>query len=185
MLITETAEQARTDVMGARDGESDTWDRLFHAHYATLCRFFASRVQSSADAEDLASDTFLQAWRCRGDLEWRECPFDSWLFGIARYRLARYYRDSCHDRTIPLDEDAGDCERRPTELDAVELYDLLARAPAADRVAIRLRFIWGLDSSEAGVLMRRSAGAYRTLLHRALRRIDCPQEVIVRETRES
>lgn len=185
MLIQEASEQTRTDVMGARDGESSTWDRLFHAHYPALYRFFASRVQNSADAEDLASDTFLQAWRCRGDLEWRECPFDSWLFGIGRHRLARYYRDSGHDRTIPLDEDADNCERRPTELDTVELYDLLARAPAADRVAIRLRFIWGLNSEEAGAMMRRSAGAYRTLLHRALRRIDFPEDAVAQDARDS
>lgn len=185
MLLRDTDKQVRADVLGARDGESSTWDRLFNAHHPPLYRFFASRVQSSADAEDLASDTFLQAWRSRGDLEWRERPFDSWLFGIARHRLAGYYRDCSRDRTIPLDMDANECARRPTELDTVELYDLLERAPAADRVAIQLRFIWGLNSREAATVMRRSAGAYRTLLHRALRRIDCPEDAVAPGARDS
>jgi RNA polymerase sigma-70 factor (ECF subfamily) len=151
-------------VAAARAGDQEAWGELFDAHYPALYRFFRSRVPSTEQAEDLASDVFLDAFRAIDSFRWQGRPFEAWLFGIARNKLASYYRDSTvrADRVV-IEHPIYD------EYLAFEVRDILGRLRPEHRTALELRFLVGLSGEEAAAVMARSHGAFRALLLRAVR----------------
>src|SRR6185503_19422644 len=69
----------------ARSGSMASFEKLVARFQYTLRNYLAKRTGSSEDAEDLAQETFLRAWRHIGsyDQRWR---FSTWLFSIASNR---------------------------------------------------------------------------------------------------
>ena len=153
-------------VAAAREGDEGAWETLFDLHYARLYRFFRARMASAEQAEDLASNVFLEAFRSIHQFRWEGKPFEAWLFGIARHQLASYYRSAKNEIT-----DAN-LESEPAVRDefiAIEIREILDTLAPEYRTALQLRFIVGLSGVEAAEVMRKSHGAYRSLLFRAVK----------------
>lgn len=123
-------------------------------------------MSSAEQAEDLASNTFLEAFRSIANFKWQGKPFEAWLFGIARHQLASYYRSAKDELT-----DAN-LETEPAVRDefiSIEIREILEALPREYQVALQLRFIVGLSGVEAAEVMQKSHGAYRSLLFRAVK----------------
>ena len=71
--------------------DDGAFEELYAAQYGDLLRYALRRVQEPADAADVVAETWVIAWRRRGDL-----PPNSerrlWLFGVARRVLANQRR---------------------------------------------------------------------------------------------
>jgi RNA polymerase sigma-70 factor, ECF subfamily len=155
------------------------------AAFEALYRRYVDRVYSYAfyqlgdhhDAEDATERTFLAA--LRGIRSYRDdgATFRAWLFRIARNTIANAHRTRSRRRVEPMTA----VEQEPQALDA-DPAGLAVRAEDARRVraalaqlhedrrqVILLRFVDGLSAREAGLVLDRSEGAVRVLLHRALR----------------
>jgi RNA polymerase sigma-70 factor (ECF subfamily) len=155
------------------------------AAFEALYRRYVDRVYSYAfyqlgdhhDAEDATERTFLAA--LRGIRSYRNdgASFRAWLFRIARNTIANAHRTRSRRRVEPMTA----VEHEPQALDA-DPAGLAVRAEDARRVraalaqlhedrrqVILLRFVDGLSAREAGLVLDRSEGAVRVLLHRALR----------------
>src|SRR6266571_628380 len=74
-------------------GERDSRrvEELFARYERELGHFIAQLVHSRQLADDLLQETFLAAWRSRGDLDHVREP-RAWLYGIARHRVLMYLR---------------------------------------------------------------------------------------------
>ena len=153
---------SRETVEAARAGSEAAWQELFDAHYPRLFRYFRSRVPSHETAEDLASETFTEAFRSISRFRWRNRPFEAWMFGIARNRLAQHYR-----RRPPETVALSETDRVRDDYLTVEVRDLLDRLPADYRRAIEFRYVLGLSGQEAAAAMGRSHSSFRSLLLRA------------------
>ena len=149
-------------VEAARAGDESAWAAIFDHHYDRMFRFFRSRVATVEQAEDLASNVFLEAFRSITRFQWQGKPFEAWLFGIARNQLASYYRSK------PPDDVQTELHTRDEFLE-VEVRDILERLRPDHRTALELRFIVGLSGVEAAAAMDRSHGSFRSLLLRAVR----------------
>ena len=149
-------------VEAARAGDESAWAAIFDHHYDRMFRFFRSRVATVEQAEDLASNVFLEAFRSISRFKWQGKPFEAWLFGIARNQLASYYRSK------PPDQVQTELHTRDEFLE-VEVRDILERLRPDHRTALELRFIVGLSGVEAAASMERSHGSFRSLLLRAVR----------------
>jgi RNA polymerase sigma-70 factor (ECF subfamily) len=162
MASTRVNRDARQAVDEARRGDESAWRELFDEHYPKLLRFFRSRVASTAIAEDLAAETFADAFRGIDKFQWRDRPFGAWLYGIARNRLRMHYRSKRDHAELP-DEvlQVGDAYMD------VDIRDVLERLDPDHRAAIEYRYVLGLSGEEAAAAMGRSHGAFRALLHRA------------------
>lgn len=162
----------------ARNGDVRAWETLFDINYPKLYRFFRSRVPTGEDAEDLAGEVFLEAYRSIERYNPNRHPFGAWLFGIARHRLADHRRRS---RRRAVEEQRGYADEDGYL--SVEIDDLLSRMRPQHRTALELRFIVGLTGEEAAGAMGRSHGAFRALLNRAVsefRRLSGPRPTPVR-----
>jgi RNA polymerase sigma-70 factor (ECF subfamily) len=128
------------------------------------------------DAEDATERTFLAALRALPGFRDEGASFRAWLFRIARNTVLNARRGRIRRRTEPLpdsyDRAAPDSDPAGMVAQADELRRALRvvhELPDDRRQVILLRFVDGLSSREIGLVLDRSEGAVRVLLHRALR----------------
>ena len=76
----------------------ERFERVFNGCYEPVLRYAARRVAPEA-VQDVVAETFLIAWRRRGQLDGDPLP---WLYGIARRVAANTRRGS--DRRTALGE---------------------------------------------------------------------------------
>lgn len=154
------------------------------AAFAVLYRRYLDDVYSFAfyelgdhhDAEDATERVFLAALRALPGFRDTGAGFRAWLFRIARNTLANAHRARRRRQVRPLEEapepvapgaDPAGLVQRADEVHRVR--ELLDELPEDRRQVVLLRFVDGLSSREIAVVLDRSEGAVRVLLHRALR----------------
>src|SRR5262249_38729940 len=87
-----TSFMARADpdaalVLAARRGDAHALDLLVARHQKPLQRFLRARLDAEFDADDVAQEAFVAAWRELDRFSGR-CRFKTWLFGIALNQCA-------------------------------------------------------------------------------------------------
>jgi len=149
----------------------------FAASYRTyavpLYRYFYQHTGNAADAEDLTAVTIGKALASLRSYAGR-APLAAWLFGIARHTLHDFQRRQRN--TVTLDDVAlslADATPLP-EQSAVtreqrdDLHAHIRALPTNQREALTLRYFGALTIAEIAVLLDRSDGAVKLLIHRAL-----------------
>lgn len=159
----------------AAGGDMAAFEELVLRHadrlYASLRRFGLD----DAEAQEVAQETFLRAWRSLPRFE-RRSQFYTWLYRIgfneAQRRLARRPAPGLTVSTEehPL-EDLAD--RRPGPDEEAELGELrialeraLGELPVDLRAPVVLRDIEGLSTREAASLLKLGEPAFKSRLHR-------------------
>ena len=141
----------------------DLYERHFHRVYAYVARRAASR----AEAEDVTSEVFEQAFRNLKKYEWRGLPFAAWLFRIAANALVDTWRTRSHDSFDPPPDVPDGREAEETERRAM-VFQLVERLPDVQRQVIEMRFVDQKSIREIAGALGRSEGAVKQLQLRAL-----------------
>jgi RNA polymerase sigma factor (sigma-70 family) len=139
--------------------------------------FFAYRMRSRADAEDLTQKTFERALRSWSRYDPSRAGVATWLFAIARNLLVDHLRADRSARQQPLDElDSGhdalvDRSDQPNLGLEPDLEKALASLGAREREIIALRFGGGLSGPEIAETTGLSLANVQQILSRSLRRM--------------
>lgn len=72
-------------------GETDLYLHVVRRYELMLRGYLAGQLYNLAEADDLAQEVFLTAWRDLGSFR-RDGDFGAWLRGIARHRLLTHFR---------------------------------------------------------------------------------------------
>jgi RNA polymerase sigma-70 factor (ECF subfamily) len=161
----------------AQKGDEDGFRTLYRAVQPGLLRYL--RVLASQDADDVASETWLQIardfGRFRGDVD----DFRGWATTIARNRALDVRRRQ--SRRPPVDGDfdlltelaAPDdtASEATTALATEEALQLIAQLPQDQAEAVLLRVVVGLDANRAAEILGKRPGAVRTSAYRGLNRL--------------
>jgi len=154
---------------------------LYDRHAEPMLAFFARRTYAPEVAVDLLAETFATAFEDRDQYRGGDArAAGAWLFGIARHRLADYFRRGQVERRMM--ERLG-VERRPltdVEYDRIEelaasqelrraVADELAGLPCDQREAVRLRVVEELPYDELARSLGISEQTARARVSRALR----------------
>ena len=159
----------------ARDGDRDAFSLLFRQTVDAVGRYVVTILGDSDAAEDVVSETFLDAWRQLPRLR-RPDRFEAWLFRIARNRAI----DALRGREASPMEDADlnepDQQVLPEELvlqreRSERLRSAMLTLPADYQQVVLLRLVRGLSHAEIASQTGRSEGASRVLLFRALKKL--------------
>ncbi|MEV0156779.1 RNA polymerase sigma factor [Micromonospora sp. NPDC050686] len=162
-------------VTAAQAGDEEAFRLLYRTLQPGLLRYLTALV--GADAEDVASETWLQISRDLPTFSGGE--FRAWTVTIARNRAMDHLRRQRRRPSLPvpvqaLSELAGDAdteERAGETIGTEAALALIATLPPREAEAVLLRAVIGLDAETAGRVLGRRAGAVRTAAHRGLRRL--------------
>lgn len=153
-------------------GDREAFGGLYDIFIDDLYRYFYHHVGSPHDAEDLASRTFLRAWRAMPNFKWRGRPFAAWLFTLARNQLIDFYRER-RAPTSQLDESRADPSPGPETMaiagaEAEAASAALAKLTEEQRQVLVLKFYLDRDNAEIAQIMNKREGTVRALQMRAL-----------------
>jgi RNA polymerase sigma factor (sigma-70 family) len=143
----------------ARRGDHDAYAALVREHEAAAFRVAYLVVGSAADAEDVAQDAFVKAYRSLGRFR-RGSPFRPWLLRIVGNE-ARNHRRAAGRRAFhqgraaaleavaaaPPDDEVLGREGGHAVLAALD------RLPDGERVAVAARYLVGLTDAETAAAL--------------------------------
>ena len=148
--------------------------RLYDEHYRRVLRYALQHADPGC-AEDVASETFLIAWRRLAEIPQPPLP---WLLGVARNLLRQQFgrtrreqrlADRISAMTSNADLLAWDAGEHVVERAAA--LDALGSLPADDVEALTLVTWHGLSAAQAADVVGCSPHAFTVRLHRARRRL--------------
>lgn len=143
---------------------ADLYDRNFDRLYA----FFARRVTTREEAQDLTAEVFHQALASIRNFKWQGAPFVAWLYGIAANVLSSHWQRL--GKNVPI----GDLDLAAASAE-IELSVMLGRLveslPADQQLVIVRRFIDQKSIREIAQELGRSDGAVKQLQLRALEQL--------------
>jgi RNA polymerase sigma-70 factor (ECF subfamily) len=143
-------------VRRASRGDRAAFERLVRAHFAGVYALLFRLIGNHEDAEDLAQECFVRAWR---SLRERKEPssFSAWMRTVALHAARDYHRVRVRRGAAREIEPelARDRRRGPSdELHGRELNDTLRaaldRLPLRLRTTLFLRVLDGLEYDEVG-----------------------------------
>lgn len=150
------------------------FEDVYRQYLGRIYAYVRAQVSSSADAEDITAQVFMNAYQAYGRFEARNTTPSAWLFRIARNATLDHFRASGRRerlrRTVEQQPQEGDDPAGMAE-ERIQYRALLAhvaKLPERQREAISLRHS-GLSFAEVGVLMSCSEDAAKMLYHRALK----------------
>ena len=125
------------------------------------------RQDNRDDADDIAQDTFMAAWRSAA--HWRqEGSYRSWLLRIAWRQFLSHRRRQKPTEPIEAAEGIG-VQARGDEKAAIS--QAIARLGARERMAALLCFAEGHSHAEAAMIMQVPLGTLKSLAARAKREL--------------
>ncbi|MGC5343422.1 RNA polymerase sigma factor [Streptomyces sp. DT24] len=167
-----------TAVLAAQDGDEDAFRTVYRATHPRLLGYVRTLV-GEPDAEDVASEAWLQIARDLGTFRGDADRFRGWAARIARNRALDHLRMRGRRPAIGGDETA--LSGRPAESDTADeaiealatdrTMSLIARLPLDQAEAVVLRVVVGLDAKSAARTLGKRPGAVRTAAHRGLKRL--------------
>ncbi len=166
------------DALGAATkGDENAFRTLYRAVQPGLLRYL--RLIAPYDADDVASETWLQIARDLGRFRGSVDDFRGWATTIARNRALDLIRRQ--NRRPQGGEDIELLAELPgpddTEYDAGTAIStraalaLIASLPRDQAEAVLLRVVMGLDAKRAAEVLGKKPGAVRTAAYRGLNRL--------------
>ena len=142
---------------------------LFETHERRVLAYALRRTAIEADAEDIAAETFVVAWRRR-----REVPDDAlpWLLGVARRLLANQRRGQGRRAGLfaRLVQERSEVTAPSSDGNEGPAIRALVRLGPADQELLRLVAWEELDHRSIGLVLGISENAVAIRLHRARQR---------------
>jgi len=149
---------------------------LYDRHFQQIYRFVYSRVREQTAAEDVTSEVFMKALKAMPRYQDTGRPFAAWLYQIAVNAIADRYRtlrpsqplEDFHDLSIagPALEDLA------AHRDEIRrIWTLVEGLPIQQRTALVLKFQEDMKIEDIAVVMGKSSGAVKLLIHRGVSRL--------------
>jgi RNA polymerase sigma-70 factor (ECF subfamily) len=166
-------------VAGARGGNAAAWEAIVGRHREAVFRYAYLQSGDPAEAEDIAQETFMRAFRSFHHFDVSR-PLRPWLLRIAR-NLARNRWRSWSRRIRATERwnseasteaaGSGSLPDGGPAVAADELKGIVARMREGDRQVIYLRFFLGLTLDETAEALSLPLGTVKSRLSRALDRL--------------
>ncbi|TPQ28092.1 RNA polymerase sigma factor RpoE [Methylomonas sp. EFPC3] len=184
--ISNTEDVDQSLVRRVQQGDKSAFDLLVLKYQHKIVHLVNRYVKDPSEAQDVAQDTFIKAYRALGDFR-GESAFYTWLYRIAintakNYLLSRSRRHSDYEIDV---QDAEQVENAP-QLKDIETPEhqlmneqivaviraAIENLPEEMRIAITLREFEGMSYEEIAEAMDCPIGTVRSRIFRAREAID-------------
>ena len=169
-------------VAAAKAGDARAFESLVRRYRKRIFALALHMTGSASEADDIAQEVFLKAFRALPQFEGRS-QFFTWVYRMAVNRSLNQRRDRARRGEDPLDDprvelavavDARNNPGRAAELR--QTYARLLRAldslPAEMRTTVILVSLQGMSHGEAAVIQKVSDGTIAWRMHEARRRLN-------------
>ncbi|PPD19636.1 MAG: RNA polymerase sigma factor RpoE [Methylomonas sp.] len=180
-------------VRRVQQGDKAAFDLLVIKYQHKIVHLVNRYVKDPSEAQDVAQDTFIKAYRALGDFR-GESAFYTWLYRIAintakNYLLSRSRRHSEYEIDV---QDAEQVENAPQlkDMDTPEnmlmneqivevIRSAIEKLPEEMRIAITLREFEGMSYEEIAEAMDCPIGTVRSRIFRAREAIDAKLDPLI------
>lgn len=154
-------------VRQAKQGDAFAFARLYEEIYKDLYRFAYCNVKNIHTAEDVVSDSVLNAYENIHKLRKNE-SFRSWIFQIVANKCKRQFR--LQSKTVPYEtdvvRDSPQLAADPTDHLAIrQAFDLLNEQ---ERLIVGLSLFGGYSGKEISHFLHKKENTVRSIKSRAL-----------------
>lgn len=148
----------------ARKGDPDAFSYLFNMHHAQIFTYLVHLVGRREEAEDLAQETFIKAWRALNTLH-DEARFGAWLYRVATTTALDHLRSQKRKKLLWLQqpeeisfEQEDEKQTRFEEQVAEEqhIQETLLRIPHQYRICLLLYYEVGCTQREIATTLKMS-----------------------------
>lgn len=157
----------------AANGDAAAWEPLILAHQEAVFRLSYLLLGDSDDAEDVAQETFLRAWKHLKRFDVAR-PLRPWLLSIAsnlasnRRRSAGRYLAALR-RAFREEPTAPGLEEKSSQhLESTELWKAVQELNLPDQQIIYLRYFLDLPVAETAQALQIAEGTVKSRSNRAL-----------------
>ncbi len=150
----------------AVSGDGTAFDEVVRRYCKPLSDFAASRTATFQDAEDIAQETFLRAWRHLSSYD-EAYPLRSWLFTIAYRLIVTGYRKKRPVRLSIQVSEGLEAKHPASNSEHEWLWRAAANLPDDDRTILWLRYKQEMTIQEIARVMNKTKITVRVRLHRA------------------
>ncbi|MFZ4273407.1 RNA polymerase sigma factor [Streptomyces arboris] len=159
-------------------GDEDTFALVYRRWGALVYSLAARSLGDAREAEDVAQQTFLAAWRGRHGYHAVRGPLPGWLVGIARRKIADAHAARSRRTELAAAHAAregagvpGTAERTEAALDRVLVTQELRKLPPVQRHILRLAFFDDLTHVQIAERTGLPLGTVKSHARRAILRI--------------
>lgn len=178
MTFGQAAADLSDTVRAARRGDETAFRVLYREVQPGLLRYLRGLV-APQDAEDIASETWLQIARDIRGFRDEGAGFRGWAATIARHRAMDHLRYTQRRPVATLSEEAlvgvpggtDTADQAVTAAATDAAIAFIATLPPEQAEAVLLRVVMGLDTSAVARVMGKRPGAVRTATWRGLRKL--------------
>ncbi|HWO73463.1 MAG TPA: sigma-70 family RNA polymerase sigma factor [Dehalococcoidia bacterium] len=154
-------------VRRARAHDPEVWSMWHDQYYGLVHRYAAARLRSAEDADDVASQVFLEALKSIGRFTYTGKPVLAWLYGIASHVVSRHLRQRSRDAGEPGEAVAASEGFEDASVTSIEVQQALEHLSDEHREVLVLRFVLGLPTKEVAQLLGKTEAATYSLQVRA------------------
>jgi len=165
----------------AKAGDKEAFGLLYQSYYVPIYRYCRIRLAKKEDAEDIAQDVFVKAWKSFDTFTLRGSTALPFFYTIAKNALIDFRKKKRPIEVLNKDtDDVGSRDIIHDEISAnimaaeetsQKIYSLLATLSENESDAIVMRFIDGLSNAEIATIVGRSEESVRQLQSRGLRKL--------------
>jgi RNA polymerase sigma-70 factor (ECF subfamily) len=148
----------------SRGGDEDAFAALVNRYGQPVLSLCYGSTLDAAEAEDLAQEVFLSAWRHLGRFR-GESAFSTWLFALARNACVDRARRARHRPRVGLPDELADQPAARDPVDRATVDGIFAAAGSLSvplRQALLLRDLQGLSYEEIAALQAVPIGTVRS-----------------------
>lgn len=166
-------------VLRAQHGDGRAFETLVRVHQEIAFRLAYIITGSAADAEDVAQDAFVKAWRALGRFRDSE-PLRPWLLRIVANEARNRRRAAGRRAQLTLraqrERVSGDAAPSPEDIVATaeerhRLLSELDELPEGSRLVLECRYLLDLSEAETAAALGVRRGTVKSRVARALERL--------------
>jgi RNA polymerase sigma-70 factor (ECF subfamily) len=158
------------------NGDAAAWEPLVRAHQEAVFRFAYLLLGDPDDAQDVAQEVFLRAWKYIRRFDTSR-PFRPWLLSITSNLASNWRRSagryvSALTRAFRNEPAPASIEEKNTQrIQANELWEAVQTLKMADQQIVYLRYFLDLSVSETAEVLQVAEGTVKSRLNRALKKL--------------
>ena len=158
--------------------EKPPYEDVYNANYSKVVQYLNKKIGNISDAEDLASEVFLYAYKHYDEYDPKKSSVNTWLYLIVNSRLKNHYRDA--KAYVDIESVIGVLEDESVNLEkciyleevGLQVRKAIGELPERQAQIVKMRYFDQLSCGEIAEKLKMTPGNVRVQLSRALDKLE-------------